>query len=234
MGEKSSLALNLSCTVRRGRGWRDATWIPQIGKQRPHSLAWISWNVCPQPQNRTPRLWEVQAHWEVVWVLRLTAPAETGLHMPWSTGHLMKESARSSQCSAIEASQLRSQPSRGSESWHRLLNCAPSRFLIPRIVKHCKIAGILYPLWRGFCNSNKSLGVFLGGSLVKNPPASTGDAGSIPGSGRSPGEGNSNPLQYSCLENSTDRGAWWATVQGLQRLRHDSVTNTHTMISNVY
>ena len=41
----------------------------------------------------------------------------------------------------------------------------------------------------------------------------TGDAGSIPGSGRSPGEGNGNTLQYSCLENSTDRGAWWATVQ---------------------
>ena len=51
--------------------------------------------------------------------------------------------------------------------------------------------------------------------IVKNPPASAGDirdVGSIPGSGRSPGEGNGNPLQYSCLENSIDRGAWWATV----------------------
>ena len=48
--------------------------------------------------------------------------------------------------------------------------------------------------------------------MVKNPPASAGDAGSIPGSGRSPGEGNGNPLQYSCLGNSMDRGAWPATV----------------------
>ena len=46
-----------------------------------------------------------------------------------------------------------------------------------------------------------------GGSVVKNPPANAGDTGSIPGSGRSPGEGNGNPLQYSCLENPMDRGA---------------------------
>ena len=44
-----------------------------------------------------------------------------------------------------------------------------------------------------------------------------GDLGSIPGLGRSPGEGNSNPLQYSCLENSTDRGTWWATVCGMAK-----------------
>ena len=47
---------------------------------------------------------------------------------------------------------------------------------------------------------------FSGGSVVKNPPANAGDAGAIPGSGRSPGEGNGNPLQYSCLENPMDRG----------------------------
>ena len=54
--------------------------------------------------------------------------------------------------------------------------------------------------------------------LVKNPPARAGDArdaGLIPGSGRSPGEGNGNPLQYSCLENPMDRGAWWARVDGV-------------------
>ena len=50
------------------------------------------------------------------------------------------------------------------------------------------------------------------GSVVKNPPVSAEDSGSIPGSGRSPGEENGNPLQYSCLENSMVRGAWWATV----------------------
>ena len=59
---------------------------------------------------------------------------------------------------------------------------------------------------------------FLGGSVVKNPPASAGDpgdVGSIPGSGRSPGGGNGNPLQYSCWENFKDRGTWQATVHGV-------------------
>ena len=54
---------------------------------------------------------------------------------------------------------------------------------------------------------------FPGGSEVKASASSAGDPGSIPGSGRSPGEGNGNPLQYSsCLENPMDSGAWWATV----------------------
>ena len=54
--------------------------------------------------------------------------------------------------------------------------------------------------------------------MVKNLPASvgdTGDVGRIPGSGRSPGEGNGNPFQYSCLANAMDRGAWWADVHGV-------------------
>ena len=54
---------------------------------------------------------------------------------------------------------------------------------------------------------------FPGGSDGKASACNAGDLGSIPGSGRSPGEGNGNPLQYSCLENPMDRGAWWATVQ---------------------
>ena len=53
--------------------------------------------------------------------------------------------------------------------------------------------------------------VFPGGSVVKNLPANAGDVDSTPGSGRSPGDGNGNPCQYSCLENSKDRGVWWAT-----------------------
>ena len=61
---------------------------------------------------------------------------------------------------------------------------------------------------------------FPGGSVVKNLPANAGDPDSIPGSGRSPGEGNRNPFQYSCLENSMDRGAWPATVYGVAK-RHD-------------
>ena len=55
---------------------------------------------------------------------------------------------------------------------------------------------------------------FPGGSVVKNLPANAGDTGSIPGWGRSPGEGNGNPLQCSCLENPMDRGAWWLQSMG--------------------
>ena len=55
---------------------------------------------------------------------------------------------------------------------------------------------------------------FLGGSVVKNLPADAEDASSIPGSGRSPGEGNGNPLQYSCPRNPVNRGTWRATVYG--------------------
>ena len=62
---------------------------------------------------------------------------------------------------------------------------------------------------------------FPSGSDSKVSAHSAGDLGSIPGSGRSPGEGNGNPLQYSCLENSMDGGAWWATVHGLQRVGYD-------------
>ena len=56
---------------------------------------------------------------------------------------------------------------------------------------------------------------FPGGSEVKASACDAGDLGSIPGSGRSPGEGNGNPLQYSCPGNPMDRGAWWATVHGV-------------------
>ena len=57
-------------------------------------------------------------------------------------------------------------------------------------------------------------GAFPGGSMVKNPPANARDTGLIPGWGRSPAEGNNNPLQYSCLGNPMDRRAWRATVRG--------------------
>ena len=60
---------------------------------------------------------------------------------------------------------------------------------------------------------------FPGGSEGKVPVYNAGDQGSIPGSGRSPGEGNGNPLQYYCLENPMDRGAWWATVHGVAKSR---------------
>ena len=65
---------------------------------------------------------------------------------------------------------------------------------------------------------------FPGGSDSKESTCNAGDLGSIPGLGRYPGEGNSYPLQYSCLENPMDGGAWWATVHG--------VTKSRTRLSN--
>ena len=58
---------------------------------------------------------------------------------------------------------------------------------------------------------------FPDGTVIKNPPANVGDVGSVPGLGRSPGEENGNPLLYSCLENSTDRGARQVTVHGVTK-----------------
>ena len=67
-------------------------------------------------------------------------------------------------------------------------------------------------------SSNLTMSVgFPDGSEVKNPAANAGDLGSIPGSGRSPGEGSGNPLQYSCLGNPMDRGAWQVTVHGVAK-----------------
>ena len=60
---------------------------------------------------------------------------------------------------------------------------------------------------------------FPGGSEAKASACNVGDLGSIPGSGRSPGEWNGTPLQYSCLKNPMDRGAWWATVHGVAKSR---------------
>ena len=63
---------------------------------------------------------------------------------------------------------------------------------------------------------------FPGGSYGKESACNAGVLGLIPGSGRFPGEGDSNPLQYSCLENSMDRGAWWATVHGVTKTRSNN------------
>ena len=72
---------------------------------------------------------------------------------------------------------------------------------------------------------------FPGGSEDKASACSAGDLGSIPGLGRSPGEGNGNPLQYSCLENPMDRGAWRATVHGVAKSR--TRLSNFTLLSNL-
>ena len=68
-----------------------------------------------------------------------------------------------------------------------------------------------------FKEPTKTLMCFPCGSVVKKLPANARDAGLIPGSGRSPGKGNGNPLQHSCLGNPMDRGSWWATVHGVTK-----------------
>ena len=69
---------------------------------------------------------------------------------------------------------------------------------------------------------------FPGGSAVKNPSANAGDTGLIPGLGRCPGEGDGNPLQYSCLhlENPMDRGAWWAALHGVAKSETQLIMHT--------
>ena len=69
---------------------------------------------------------------------------------------------------------------------------------------------------------------FPSGPGVQNLPTNAGDMGSIPGAGRSPGEGHGNPLLYSCLENLIDRRVWRATVDGVAKVRHDLETTTIT------
>ena len=80
----------------------------------------------------------------------------------------------------------------------------------------------------GFCEGSR--GNSGASQVVKNPPVNAGDPGLIHGSKGSHGKGNGNLLQYSCLENPVDREAWWATVQGSQKVGHNCsyVVHTHT------
>ena len=69
--------------------------------------------------------------------------------------------------------------------------------------------------------------------MVKNPPANAGDVGSILGSRISPGEGNENPLQYSCLGNPMDKGAWWAKVHGVSKSQTRLKNNNENYITHL-
>ena len=100
-------------------------------------------------------------------------------------------------------------PTSATTFWGSCLSCCPSFLLLTQSIA----SGCHKPQTHWGCLSQG----FPGGKVVKNPPANAGDtkdAGSIPGSGRSPAVVNSNPFQYSCLENSMNRGGWWATVHG--------------------
>ena len=77
---------------------------------------------------------------------------------------------------------------------------------------------------------------FLGSSDGKASAYNAGDPGVIPGSGRSPGEGNGTPLQYSCLENPMDRGVWWATIHGVAKswTQLSDFTSLHFRLAKVF
>ena len=107
--------------------------------------------------------------------------------------------------------------------------CVPSAHLEPILKPQVGHVALLSPHWlpsvwaQGlqvqFNISLNKIWSFPAGSSGKESACPAGDADSTPGSERSPGEGNGNPLPYSCLENPMDRGAWWATVDGITKSR---------------
>ena len=106
--------------------------------------------------------------------------------------------------------QRRRHQCRGNDRWR----CEQESRGTPQEKGVCNHIVISYPTSQGLPD----------GSVGKNLPVKAGDTGSIPGSGRSPREGNSNPLQYPWLGNPKDRGAWWAPVLGVAKVRHGLVT----------
>ena len=96
--------------------------------------------------------------------------------------------------------------------------------------RYSRLESIQTDTWNTGSRFTVFLGLgFPGGSDSKESACNAGDPDSIPGSGRNPGEGNGYPLQYSCLENFIDRGAWRATVLGVTK-RHNWATNTFTCL----
>ena len=98
------------------------------------------------------------------------------------------------------------------------VHCFPYICPCPQTRNQSRLLASRYP--RICPNACHSVCLFPGGASGKEPSANAGDirdAGAIPGSGRSPGGGLGSPLQYSCLENPMDRGAWWATVHGIAK-----------------
>ena len=88
-------------------------------------------------------------------------------------------------------------------------------------------------LWSRNCIWLLVKGGFPCSSVGKESACSAGDLGLIPGLGRSPGGGNGKPLQYTCLENPMDRGAWWATVHGVTRVGHNLATNPLPLVKEI-
>ena len=115
------------------------------------------------------------------------------------------------------------------KSWTHLSDWITAVTTLSYYLKQCRSLpsrsnSIPYATVNTFIRSYSTGCTFPSGSDGKESDWSAGDLGLIPGSGRSPGEGNGNPLQYSCLENPMDGGAWWATIHG--------VTKSQTWMSN--
>ena len=105
-------------------------------------------------------------------------------------------------------------------SLNLILSCILVNFLFLLQISSIDHLGIqTFPHWIWCCHEAFAGANMPGGSVVKNPPTRAGDVASIPGSGRSHEVRNGNPLQYSCLENPMERGAWWALVHGVAKSR---------------
>ena len=131
------------------------------------------------------------------------------LHFDFSLTCIGEGNGNPLQCSCLE------NPRDGGAWWAAVYGVAQSGTRLKRLsrsyVEHIQVLSFFFLPSVGFTG--------LSGSMVKNPPSSAGDAGLIPWLGRSPEEGNDNPLQYSCLENSMDRGAWQATIHRVSKSR---------------
>ena len=108
-------------------------------------------------------------------------------------------------------------------SFVRLTICIIFQKILYQIMYHNLGSKIVIILLIPNSTSNYKAGLS-GDSVVKNPPANAGDMGLIPRSGRPPGGGNGSSPQYSCLEHPMGRGAQWATIHGVTRVRHDLMT----------
>ena len=109
-----------------------------------------------------------------------------------------------------------------------LLSCEPHHLIhvflkssLNQIFKNHLIFSVISSTVNSFVSQFTVIWGFPGGSDTEASAGCAGDLGSIPGWARPPGEGHDNSLQYTCVENAVDRGAWWTTIHGVQRVRHD-------------